>query len=80
MTSVIVSVNEKILKLMLLRNGRFTYLKIIFIDSGISFYSRKTNSLHPKPNSSFFLNLIVVSRIFIRSMLLVQAANNDVDV
>ena len=51
MTSVIVGANGKMLNLMLWRNGRLTFFKII--DTCISFYSRNTHLLPPKPKSSF---------------------------
>ena len=41
MTSVIVGVNEKMLKLMPWRNGKSTFLKLLI------------HLLHPKPKSSF---------------------------
>ena len=51
MPLVIVGVNGKMLNLMPRRNGILTFFKII--DTRISFYSRNTHLLHPKPKSSF---------------------------
>ena len=52
--SVIVDVNEKMLNLMPQRNGRFFFL---IVDTHISFFSRNTNIIRPKPKSFCHLKL-----------------------
>ena len=62
MTSVIVGVNEKNVEPDALNKWKINVFKII--DTRISFYSRNTHLLPPKPNF-FFVTLNEVSRIFI---------------
>ena len=50
MTSVTVGVNEKMLNLMPLRNGKLPFLKILILV--FHFNSRNTHLLAPKPKSS----------------------------
>ena len=51
MISVIDGVNERVLKIMLLKNGKRSIFTIV--DKRIKFYSQNTNLLPPKPKSSF---------------------------
>ena len=49
MISVIDGVNERVLRIMLLKNGR----EVSIVDKRMKFYSQNTNLLPPKPKSSF---------------------------
>ena len=51
MISVIDGVNERVLRIMLFKNGKRSIFTIV--DKRIKFYSQNTNRLPPKPKSSF---------------------------
>ena len=51
MISVIDGVNERVLRIMLLKNEKKSIFTIV--DKRIKFYSQNTNLLPPKPKSSF---------------------------
>ena len=55
MISVIDGVNERVLRIMLLKNALKEWKRSIFtiVDIRIKFYSQNTNLLTPKPKSSF---------------------------